>query len=251
MATTTTEAPTGIDPPRNAVSTLGERVYLALMEDIAAGRYAVDGRLPSELRLAKRFGVSRPVLRQALGRLRSEGMVVSRQGAGHFVTSGGDRTGLGYGPLHSIPDVQRCLEFRCGIESDAARRAAMISDPHSCRAIERAMRLMERESKAGQLSVEADFAFHAAIAQATRNRFFVMTLEALREPVLFGIRLIRSLSTTRHDERRRIVLAEHRLIYEAIRDRQPERAQQAMARHLEAGIARMFNEGERVTAPAE
>lgn len=240
--------PANAGTSRTAASKLGERVYFALLEDIAAGRYAVDGRLPGELRLAKRFGVSRPVLRQALGRLRSEGMLVSRQGAGHFVTRAEERSGMSYGPLHSIPDVQRCLEFRCGLESEAARRAALISDPHSCKTIERAMRLMERESKAGQLSVEADFAFHVAIAQATRNRFFVMTLEALREPVLFGIRLIRSLSTTRHDERRRVVLAEHRLIHEAIRDRQPERAQQAMTRHLEAGIARMFNEGERSAA---
>jgi GntR family transcriptional repressor for pyruvate dehydrogenase complex len=239
------------DTPGTATSTLGERVYFALLDDIAAGRYAVDGRLPGELRLAERFGVSRPVLRQALGRLRSEGIVVSRQGAGHFVARNGERTGLGYGRLHSIPDVQRCLEFRCGLESDAARRAALISDPDSCRTIERAMRLMERESRRGHLSVEADFAFHVAIAQATRNRFFVMTLEALREPVLFGIRLIRSLSTTHQDERRRVVIAEHRLIYEAIRDRQPERAQQAMTRHLEAGISRMFNEGERSTAQQE
>ena len=224
------------------MSTLSERVYVALMDEIAAGHYPVSSRLPGELHLAQRFGVSRPVLRQAIARLRSDGVVVSRQGAGHFVTRKGERGALSYGPLHSIPDVQRCLEFRCGVESDAARRAAMISDTESCAAIERAMHVMEHEPMARQLPVEADFDFHIAVAQATRNRFFVMTLEAMRDPVLFGIRLIRSLSTTPHDERRRIVLTEHRLIYDAIRDREPERAQQAMTMHLEAGIARLFND---------
>lgn len=227
-------------------STLSERVYFALMEDIAAGRYAINARLPGELHLAQHFGVSRPVLRQALLRLRAEGIVVSRQGAGHFVARKSERAAVSYGPLHSIPDVQRCLEFRCGLESDAARRAAMISDQQSCEAIERAHQVMAHASGAPDLSAEADFDFHMAVAQATRNRFFVMTLEALREPVLFGIKLIQSLSTTSLTERRRMVLTEHRMIYEAICAQQPERAQQAMAQHLEAGIARLFNEGEMV-----
>lgn len=240
-----------VDDASGKASTLSERVYLALIEDIASGRYAVDAKLPGELRLAQRFGVSRPVLRQAISRLRRDGVVVSRQGAGHFVTRKADHGALTYGPLHSIPDVQRCLEFRCGLESDAARRAAMISDRQSCEAIEQAMHAMEHETVVRRLPVEADFQFHIAVAQATRNRFFVMTLEALREPVLFGIQLIRSLSTTPDDERRRVVLDEHRQIYEAIRDRQPERAQHAMARHLEAGIARLFNDGERLRAAQE
>jgi GntR family transcriptional repressor for pyruvate dehydrogenase complex len=190
--------------------------------------------------LARRLGVSRPVLRQALARLRSEGLIFARQGAGNFVTRKEEGGPLSYGPLQSVPDVQHCLEFRCGLESDAARRAAMVSDEESCAAIERAMRTMEKAMSAGQLSVEADFEFHVEIARATRNRFFVMTLEALRVPVLFGINLIRSLSTTPLDERRSVVLAEHRLIYQAIRDRQPARAKEAMTRHLEAGIARLF-----------
>jgi GntR family transcriptional regulator, transcriptional repressor for pyruvate dehydrogenase complex len=231
-----------IDDPHATIPPLSERIYLGLVEEIAAGRYAINSKLPGEMRLAQHFGVSRPVLRQALSRLRNDGLIVSRQGAGNFVVRKNDRAPLNYGPLHSIPDVQRCLEFRCAIESDAARRAAMISDEESCAAVEGAIRAMEHAAATGQLSVEADFDFHIAIARATRNRFYPMTLEALRGPVLFGISLIRSLSTAPHDERRKTVLTEHRLIYNAIREQQPERAQQAMTAHLEAGIARLFNE---------
>jgi DNA-binding FadR family transcriptional regulator len=224
----------------DAPPTLGERVYLALTDEIASGTYAVNSRLPGELALARRFGVSRPVLRQALARLRAEGAVVARQGAGNFVARKDERAALVYGPLQSLPDVQRCLEFRCGLESDAARRAAIVSDDASCEAIERAMRAMERAVSAGQLPVEADFEFHLEIARATRNRFFVMTLDALRPHVVFGINLIRGLSTAPLDERRRTVLAEHRLIHQAIRDKNPERAHDAMTKHLEAGIVRLF-----------
>ena len=100
---------------------------------------------------------------------------------------------------------------------------------------------MERAIAAGGSSIEPDFEFHLSIARASQNRFFVTTLEALRSQVEFGIKLSRSFSERPLDERHRSVLAEHREIYEAIRAGDPERAKQAVARHLEAGIARLFS----------
>jgi DNA-binding FadR family transcriptional regulator len=90
--------------------------------------------------------------------------------------------------------------------------------------------------------VEPDFEFHLAIARATRNRFFVISLEALRAPVLFGINLTRSLSKEPVAQRLEQVLAEHRRIYEAIRAADADAADIAMARHVEAGTSRLFNE---------
>ncbi|MEX2396215.1 MAG: GntR family transcriptional regulator, partial [Balneolales bacterium] len=64
---------------------LSERVYYTLYNRINNGDYAEDPRLPSEYELSESFGVSRPVLRTALEKLRNEGVIVSRQGAGNFV----------------------------------------------------------------------------------------------------------------------------------------------------------------------
>ena len=111
----------------------------------------------------------------------------------------------------------------------------------SIRSIAMAMDAMEREIAAGSLSVEADFEFHLSIARAARNRFFVTTLEALRSHVEFGINLSRSFSTRPMHERLDSILAEHREIYEAIRDGNAELAQRAVTQHLEAGIARLFS----------
>jgi GntR family transcriptional regulator, transcriptional repressor for pyruvate dehydrogenase complex len=219
---------------------LGDQVYEALGEQIAAGRYPVGSRLPSELDLAQQFGVSRPVLRQALGRLRAEGLVTARQGAGNFVHRRNESRRLDFGPLQNIPDVQRCLEFRCGLESQAARRAAIVHDDDAIRSIALAMDAMERAVAADGSAVEADFEFHLAIARATRNRLFVTTMEALRPQVEFGINLSRSFSTRPMHERLKSILAEHREIYEAIRDGNAELAQRVVTQHIEAGIARLF-----------
>jgi GntR family transcriptional repressor for pyruvate dehydrogenase complex len=234
------ESPSPHGQPPSTSQKLGDQVYEALAEQIADGRYPVGSRLPSELDLSKQFGVSRPVLRQALGRLRAEGLVTARQGAGNFVRRRNESRRLDFGPLQNIPDVQRCLEFRCGLESEAAQRAAIVHDDDAIRSIALAMDAMERAIAAGGSAVEADFEFHLAIARAARNRFFVTTLEALRPQVEFGINLSRSFSTRPMHERLKSILAEHRAIYEAIRDGDAQLAQRAVAQHLEAGIARLF-----------
>lgn len=221
---------------------LCDEVYDVLMQKIAAGEYSVGARLPSELNLAKAAGVSRPVVRRALARLRDGGLIRSRQGAGNFVVRHEARGALEFGPLRNIPDVHRCLQFRAALESACARHAAALQDSAGLDEIGRAMETMEQAVANGAASVEPDFEFHLAIARATRNRFFVISLEALRAPVLFGINLTRSLSREPVAQRLEQVLAEHRRIYEAIRAADADAADIAMARHVEAGTSRLFNE---------
>jgi DNA-binding FadR family transcriptional regulator len=225
---------------RASSKSLGERVYESLQLQIAEGRFPVGTRLPSELELAKQFSVSRPVLRQSLARLRSEGLISARQGAGNFVVRRNEATRLEFGPLQNIPDVQRCLEFRNGLEREAARRAALAHDADAIRSIALAMEAMERKIAAGGSSVAADIEFHLSIARAARNRFFVTTLEALSPHVEFGINLARSFSTRPMRERLDSVVSEHREIFEAIREGDADRAERAVTQHLEAGIARLF-----------
>src|SRR6185295_5022951 len=59
-----------------------------LRTDIAAGRYAAGGRLPSEPQLVKQFGVSRPTVARALLDLQSEGLIERRVGSGTYVKAG-------------------------------------------------------------------------------------------------------------------------------------------------------------------
>src|ERR1700729_1285464 len=61
------------------------RISQELLAEIASGKYAPSGRLPSEAQLVRRFGVSRPTAARALRDLQSEGIVERRVGAGSFL----------------------------------------------------------------------------------------------------------------------------------------------------------------------
>lgn len=228
--------------PADSPGRLSDRVYARLRAQIEGGDYAHDDRLPGEIELTRRFGVSRPVLRQALARLRSEGLLRSRQGAGNFVSARPASGALEFGPLRNIPDVQRCLDFRCGIESEAASRAAVNRDERNLKDMARAIKTMEQAFAAGEPAIAADFAFHFEIARATGNRFFLITLEALRPQILFSINLVRTLATRPLADRAAEIVAEHRRIHEAIRSGDPQQARAAVSTHLGNGVRRLFGD---------
>ncbi|MEI2732557.1 MAG: GntR family transcriptional regulator [Dermatophilaceae bacterium] len=72
-------------------------IALDLRERIALGEFAATGAMDSEAELCTRYAVSRPTVRRALDRLRAEGLVESRHGAGWFVTGTAYRQRLALG----------------------------------------------------------------------------------------------------------------------------------------------------------
>ncbi|MFS2114029.1 FadR/GntR family transcriptional regulator [Herbaspirillum frisingense] len=66
-------------------TTLADHVTSVLAQQIRGGEFAPDARLPSEMELTERFAVSRTVIREAISRLKSEGLVGSRRGSGTVV----------------------------------------------------------------------------------------------------------------------------------------------------------------------
>jgi DNA-binding FadR family transcriptional regulator len=90
------------------------------------------------------------------------------------------------------------------------------------------------------IGAKDDFAFHLAIARASKNQFFITVLSFIEEQVVFSMNLSRNLSLVKTIERQRLVQAEHLEVLEAIRARDPARAGRAMRAHLENALDRMF-----------
>jgi GntR family transcriptional repressor for pyruvate dehydrogenase complex len=231
---------TSPEPTVSQGGALSEHVYNELIHALKVGDYAGRSRLPSETEMAARFEVSRPVLRQALTRLKSEGIIHSTRGSGNFVSRGQEAT-LGLAPLQTIPDVKRCLEFRRVLESEAAATAAGNRSPEKLANIEAAFERLKSGGHEGDEAVDADFNFHMAIAEATNSQYYVQCLKALRPHILFGINLIRSLALGNPATRLQRVALEHQLIVAAIAQGDAAAARKAMADHLQAGIDRFFN----------
>src|SRR4051812_45104597 len=81
---------------------LSDAVYDGIVELIARGDFALNSRMPSEARLSETFDASRPVVREALARLREDGVVVSRQGSGSYVVRQPDPAVIELAPVGSI-----------------------------------------------------------------------------------------------------------------------------------------------------
>ncbi|MFT3719305.1 FadR/GntR family transcriptional regulator [Pseudorhodoferax sp.] len=219
---------------------LTDTVYEHVLALIRRDKLCAGDRLPGEHALAERFGVSRPVVRQALARLRAEGRVTATHGAGHFVGEEPEVKTIDYGPIQGIPDVRGFLEFRCILESESAALAARSRDARLRAAITARRKAMEAARLRGEPGIEEDIAFHAAIARASENRYLIVTIAALTEQTRIAIRLVRELSPQPMLHRGRDVRDEHLRIDEAIAARDADAAREAMTQHLRSGIARLF-----------
>ena len=228
---------------------LADVVLERLARAIKSGAYAEGERLPTEHDLAAEFQVSRPIIREALQRLRDQGLIYSRRGAGSFVRQSGLREPLGFGQLASIADLQRCYEFRITLEPEAAAAAAERHTGSTLVAITEALKMMRDATASRRHREDADFAFHSAIARASENQYFAKAMDALKDHIAVGMKF-HGLSLKATPDGLKQVYEEHRAIQEAIRDRRPERARDLMRAHLVGSRDRLF-EGRRMSLEAQ
>ncbi|PTW63203.1 GntR family transcriptional regulator [Breoghania corrubedonensis] len=221
---------------------LADRVYHSLFSRISNGDYLANQKLPPENTLSQEFGVSRPVLRTALERLREEGLVYSRQGAGNYVRAP-QSTPVGFARVETLADIQRCYEFRLNLETKAAGLAAERYNPPVLAEIEEALELLRDATGSHQHREDADFDFHLAISKASNNQYFEATLRALRDHVNVGMTLHGQTLMRDGAKSLQEVLEEHAAIFTAIRERRPADASRLMQAHLEHSRDRLFGGG--------
>lgn len=197
---------------------------------IRQGRLRLGTRLPSERELARSLGVSRTSLREAIRVLTVRGMLESKPGLGTFVhepsadrlatlfASALSRKGIG------LPDV---MEFRRALEPAVAASAALRAGPREIENLEAIVDRHTRRVRAGEPAVLEDGQFHNALAAATRNPVFVRVVDQCLD--LIQETRKRVLQTR---ARARLSLRAHLRILEAVRQRDPDAARDAMTAHL-------------------
>jgi DNA-binding FadR family transcriptional regulator len=215
-------------------------IYDQLIAEIGMGTIAIGGRLDTEAKLADRFDVSRPIIREALARLREDGVVSSRQGAGTFLSRKPEPKIRQIAPLASIADVQRCFEMRISVETDCAYFAALRAEASDLDNLARCCDALEQVNMDVGLGGEEDFQFHRSIAVASKNRFYLSIIDQIREHVLQGITINRTLKLDGDEARIAKVVVDHRAILATIRDRDGDAARAAMALHLANAKSRIF-----------
>jgi DNA-binding FadR family transcriptional regulator len=226
--------------PSRSDTRFSDIIYEKIVGMISDGRFPVNERLPSEQNLAVMFGASRPVVREALERLRNDDLIVSRKGSGSYVRQQPDSSVLQQIPVGSLADVQRFFEFRSGLEASAAELAARNWQNADRARIEQAIIALEACLENGDLGADEDFALHEAIAMASQNQFHITVRAWFKPHFSIGQSVTRSLSLKRTPQRVRDVQNEHTAIVEAIFARREQAAHDAMKNHVLKARARMF-----------
>jgi DNA-binding FadR family transcriptional regulator len=237
----------GVDAPRPSDARsdresgrLSRQILGRLRERIFQGEYPPGSRLPSETSLATEFGVSRPVLREALACLQEEALIFVRRGSGSYVQEIESASKPMPLPLASLADLQRCFEVRLVLEPRAAALAAERYAPNQREAIEAKLRALHDAGENGENQSEADLAFHLEIAAASGNPYFRDMLSILKTHIVFGMALTRSFGRQLPTGAWSPAGEEHALIADAVIRRDAARAESAMADHLARTRQRVF-----------
>ncbi|KIS28220.1 GntR family transcriptional regulator [Arthrobacter sp. SPG23] len=193
-------------------------------------------KLPSENTLIGEFGVSRTVVRAALTRLQAEGLVETERGRGSFALTpppAGDLQAPGGRAVASFEDRLHLLEFRMGVESEAAALAARNRTDRQLRAVQKALEDFTSSSGHPAHAMKADYEFHKAIAAASGNPFYSDCLASLGQTMIAMPRT-RLITGDEHYARDHFdqVVHEHESIYAAIAEGDVPSSSAAMRSHL-------------------
>lgn len=196
---------------------LTDQLATLLMQRIESGELAPDQRLPTEQKLSEQFGISRTVVREAVSRLKSIGMLTSRQGAGVFVAPRHQARALAFDPsvLTSMDSVLQVVEVRRGLEAEVAALAAQRITPEKAHAIGQALDNLDACAPNSREGVEADLHFHRSIARATDNPHYERLLGFLEQYQRDAMRITRTNESLNHDYLVQ-VHAEHHAIADAV-----------------------------------
>ena len=197
---------------------------------ISQGALQHGARLPSERLLAAQLKVSRSSIREAIRSLELQGLVVSKRGSGTFINTENLESvvALIASTLSSGGETLKDIfEVRHLLEPQIAAVAAQRAGDKDVQRLGEILEEQQRQIEEGQTGVDADTAFHFALASATHNSALVKVVSAV-EDILRRSRH-QSLQEPGRPQRS---LASHRQILEMVRARDPEGAKEAMEHHL-------------------
>ena len=197
----------------------GQDAYRRLMLEIRAGGLRPGDRL-LEADLAKRLGISRTPVREAIRQLEAEGLVVHVPRVGAAVRS------LDPGEVTELYEMRGVLE---GTAARLAARAASSVEIEELGAINAEMAAARGDPAR---LYELNRQFHAALLDAARNRYLARSVAGLQKTLyLLGP------TTLEEDARAKGAVEEHEAVLAALRARDEQAAEQAMRQHVAAAHA--------------
>jgi len=206
---------------------LGERAYRHIRQAIQSQELQPGDRL-REVDLAKAIGLSRTPIREALARLESEGLIVHDPIRGILVAE------LDYGMTTELYFMREVLE------GTAARLAAQHASDVEISILEDLCHQYETAPDQATLTLR-NRQFHDTLYRCSHNRYLIKILTTLHDTLM-----LLGTSTLKDPERVKETVEEHKAVVDAIRERSPAKAEEAMYRHIHASqklrLRKMFEQ---------
>jgi DNA-binding FadR family transcriptional regulator len=242
------QQPDKVGFPVGGGATLLETIAGRMIRLVMQGYYKRGDRLPSELELARQFNVGRGTIREVLKALSVVGLVRVERGKGTYVA---DRSDFLVGPIslgfEAEVQLSSLIDARRLIEVELAGLAAERAGPSAIRSMQENLESMQKHAgpRAYGEFLKADLGFHFAVANATGNMLLVQFLTLIRNLMTQWISQTSSLPGVAEK-----AIDQHRLVFEAIQNHQPEEARGAMARHLESMARHLLKVRRRRKSPS-
>ncbi len=210
---------------------LYERIVEQIEQRILQGDLHVGDQLPPERELCEQLGVSRTAVREAVKALRQKGLVEIYPGRGTFIANGTSqamRRSLNLVvKLGRSGDSDQLVQVREILEPEIAALAAAHATPEQIVTMNDAVAAMDAALDDADRFVEADLAFHLALAEATQNDIIPTLMDSIIDLLREQRKLI--FTTPGGPQRGQV---HHKRILKAIKQRDMEAARKAMRAHL-------------------
>lgn len=236
--------------PKITRGTLADQVTNRLLEYIEAQHLKPGDLLPSETSLGASFGVSRPVIREALKSLAGKGFIEIVNGKGALIR-----------PIDSDPlrlffqramqmeygTILELMEVRKGLEVQCASLAAQRRDEKDLQALRRVLQAMRAHLGDLEEFTRLDVEFHLHIAAASHNTLMVSLVESIRDALRntivagFASRGLQNSGLQSRGEALQFenIQHDHERLFETLVEGDPLAAMQAMTRHFDEAILAM------------
>jgi GntR family transcriptional repressor for pyruvate dehydrogenase complex len=215
-------------------TTLTEAAFEQLIAHVVNGKWKAGDRIPAERDLCQQLGIARTSLREALKAMELIGMLESRVGDGTFVCP---RSEFLSRPLlwsfsgANPNQLQEIMEARMTIEESIVSRAAERAGEEEIADIGAAVHAMRENIARGESILDADMAFHLALAAAAQNTVLANAAQLLRSLMWHWLRynfMVPDIPQT--------VLRRHTAIHRAILQHNPAAARKEMRLHLQETV---------------
>lgn len=219
-------------------TSLVDEVVRQLQRKIETESMQAGDRLPTEAQLTTQLQVSRNVLREAVQRLDTMGLVSVRRGQGMFVAAPEllvscarlVRSALAISPR----DLTQFTEFRTAIELQVAASAALCATPEQVDQLEKLCDQIDCQEQSYEAAIALDFAFHRKLIEITGNQLTLNIMTVLHEFFLAAMA-----QTTPKPRDHQVSRRLHRAIVKAIRRGDSDEARSAMQQHMDITLERM------------